>query len=202
MKIAIQAFIMLNTALLFLKKYLKNNPSLEQVDIDLKYLPSKTTDLEDASSNIFITLLSIEEERSTKSPYRYERKTDVSPARINIINSELALNLYLMISSSGDYVEALKNISKVIATFANKNSFEKADFEAVLLEGDDIDPLSQLSLDIQNFSLDQTNNLWQALANNIIPHIIYKVRIVAITPTLPQATTREVREINVETKTL
>ncbi|RRB07753.1 DUF4255 domain-containing protein [Larkinella rosea] len=193
---------MLNTALLFLKKYLKNNPSLEQVDIDLKYLPSKTTDLEDASSNIFITLLSIEEERSTKSPYRYERKTDVSPARINIINSELALNLYLMISSSGDYVEALKNISKVIATFANKNSFEKADFEAVLLEGDDIDPLSQLSLDIQNFSLDQTNNLWQALANNIIPHIIYKVRIVAITPTLPQATTREVREINVETKTL
>lgn len=191
---------MLNTALLFLKNYLKQNPALEEVEIDLKYLPTKNSDLEEADSNILITLLSIEEERSTKVPYRYERNSNVSPARIEIINSELSLNLYLMISSSGNYVEALKNISKVITTFANKNSFNTEDFNSTLGEDDNIDQLAQLSLDIQNFSLDQTNNLWQALANNIIPHIIYKVRIVAITPTLPLSETREVRQVNVETK--
>jgi hypothetical protein len=193
---------MLNSALIFLRNYLRDNIVFEGLDIDVRYLPSKNAAFSEDPNQIHITLLSIEEERSAKPPYRQERRSDSSPARYELFNPDLALNLYIMISSSGDYGEALKNISRVITTFANKSIFEKPDFENALTAEENIDHLSQLSLDIQNFSLDQTNNLWQALANNIIPHIIYKVRMLIITPTVAQGETTEVRQVAINAKTI
>jgi general stress protein 26 len=65
-----------------------------------------------------------------------------------------------MVSGTGSYDEALKNISKVITVFANKNAFKLADIDAQLESPADKGKIEELWLDIQNISLDQSNNLW------------------------------------------
>ncbi len=197
---------MIRIALTFLKNYLKGVPSnpngnaelFTGVEIINSYLPSKTNNPVGEGNKIYITLLNIEEERTSKTPYRYEKVGIENPAKFKLLNPELSLNLYVMISGTGDYDEALKNISKVITVFANKNDFKSAEINAQLESPDDKNKIEELWLDIQNISLDQSNNLWQALANNILPHIIYKIRTIAIIPDLAIGGAIETRTLELE----
>jgi Pvc16 N-terminal domain len=179
---------MIDLALSFLKKHLEEikggnpkslifNPAA--IKIVTSYLPDKGVKPEDIGTKIFITLLSIEEERNAKVSHAYRETSSASPKHYKKINTELNLNLYVMFGCTGPYKEALKNISRIITVFANQNAFDKSDFTSTEFE-----PLEELWLDIQNISLDQSNNLWQALANHILPHIIYKIRTIAIVPSL------------------
>lgn len=168
---------MIKIALSFLKRYLEQFSSANIVN---SYLPSKSSDPANEENKIYITLLNIEEEKSTKAPYTYKKtQLESNPQKYITTNPEMTLNLYVMVSSTGNYEEALKNISNVVEIFAEKNAFDKVDFNV-----DEKKVLDELWLDIQNISLDQSNNLWQALANHILPHIIYKVRTLAFVPDL------------------
>ena len=197
---------MIRIALIFLHNYLKGIPLnpfgsatlFSGVEIINSYLPSKTNNPAQEGNKVYITLLNIEEERTTKTPYRYEKIGTENPAKFKLLNPELTLNLYVMVSGTGNYDEALKNISKVITVFANKNAFKLAEIDAQLESPDDKGKIDELWLDIQNISLDQSNNLWQALANNILPHIIYKIRTIAIIPDLAVGGTTEIRTLELE----
>jgi hypothetical protein len=197
---------MIRIALTFLKNYLKGIPSnphgnatlFAGVEIVNSYLPSKTNDPDEGGNKIYITLLNIEEERTSKTPYRYEKVGAENPVKFKLLNPELTLNLYVMVSGTGSYNEALKNISKVVTVFANKNAFKLADIDVQLESPDDKGKIEELWLDIQNISLDQSNNLWQALANNILPHIIYKIRTIAIIPDLAIGGAIETRTLELE----
>lgn len=155
------------------------------ISIYLNYLPTKDMGHQIQADGIYITLLNINEEVSAKVPYFNHQNNQKKYSKQN---TPIALDLYIMISAYyADYTESLKGISKAIQFFANKNDFAKADFK--------------YSLNLYNISLDQNNNLWQALSSNVLPHVIYKLRTVIITPEINASTevTSEVTGITLKT---
>ena len=117
---------MIDSALLFIKRYVSNELKLRlgstvEVKID-------SIDKENSSNSILITLLNIEEEKFLKNQnhYRKENKDDIG---YKVVNPEIQLNLYVLFSAQkNDYAEALKQISHLITLFQGKNVFEKEDF--------------------------------------------------------------------------
>lgn len=154
---------------------------------------------------LYISLLNVEEDKVLKPPYRYQRNTTTDPATNYLLNPEMRFYLYIMFTGfSDDYTTSLKSVSAVINAFANKNFFEGADLTAAWATGssDDFsDAFSQLALDLYTQSLDQSNSMWQAISSNILPNVIYKVRLMSIVPTLNIGQVGEVRDVNINTVT-
>ncbi len=195
---------MIHTAFEFIKTYLSvlaesNNLVFSGVDIINNYLPLKTGAPNSATNELFITLLNIEEERSNKNPNIYQRKAGTDT--FLEYNPEIILNLYVMFSGfSAIYTESLKNISRVITAFANKNVFTENDIRVMLnINEKSVLIPEKLILDLHNISLDQNNSLWQAMGTNVLPHVIYRVRTITIIPITKTGEITEVTEININT---
>jgi hypothetical protein len=188
---------MIDEAFEFLESYLNGTVHFNGVTIESSYLPQKGEVPPDGTISLYITLLNIEEERSNKNPNRYERSS--GPKGIKEFNPEIVLNLYIMFSGyCSDYSESLKIISKVITVFADKSAFLKDEIQTRIPES----KLEKLILDLHNISLDQNNSLWQAMATNVLPHVIYKVRAISIVPTAEVGEKTEVTEININAENL
>jgi hypothetical protein len=188
----------------FLNKYLsevkdKNDTKIfEGVTIINNYLPGKSGKPGDGTLELYLTLLNIQEELSNKNPYQYKRKSvEPLPDSFEQMNPEIILNLIIMFSGfSSVYSESLKSISKVINVFANKNVFNENDINFYVQDSG----ISKLILELYNLSLDQNNSLWQAMATNVLPHVIYKVRTITIIPEKVVSSTSEVLKVSINSK--
>lgn len=151
----------------------------------LNYLPGRDVITQSTSDAMYITLLSISEDVSSKIPYVYKQDSDL---RFTKQNAPVFLDLCILISSFfTQYTEGLKAISEVIQKLANKNKFKTNEVE--------------YNVSLYNITMEQNSNLWQALSTNVLPNVIYKIRCAHIIPeTDPdKEPAGEVNVINIKT---
>jgi hypothetical protein len=120
-------------------------------------------------NKIVITLVNIEKEITGKS--NTGRITGGSFANQS---SSLNINLYILFSSyfkTGNYTEALRFLSFVIAYFQYKNVFTQANTPK-LDSG-----IDKLIFEMATISPEQLNNVWASLGAKYMPSVIYKMRM-------------------------
>jgi len=151
----------MHTILTSIQNYLKTSLQTSEFDhITIGLAPIKK-DGQEKDDEITITLLRIEEETSRKpqNVYHYIKEDD---KMIKRANPDVCLNLYILIvSHAQDYETALMEISKIIYWM---NSFQSKD----------------CIVELQTLSAEQNNSLWQTLGTEIMPAVVYKVRMVTI----------------------
>jgi hypothetical protein len=146
------------------------------------------------SDKVYLTLINVEEERNLKNQNPYQ-KNDTG---FDIVNPEIKINLFIMFSAqyrANNYFEALKQISRIIGTLQAKNVFEKADFLLAASSGLDTSGLETLIADLYSLSLEQTVNLWQAFGGDLVPSVIYKLRLLIIQKEKSLRTVQEIKGV-------
>lgn len=144
-----------------IQNYLKSSLQTSEFDQIAIGLAPIQKDGQEKDDEITITLLRIEEETSRKpqNVYHYIKEED---KMIKKVNPDICLNLYILIvSHAQDYATALMEISKVIYWM---NSYQSKD----------------CIVELQTLSAEQNNSLWQTLGVNIMPAVVYKVKMVTI----------------------
>ena len=121
-------------------------------NFQLNYLPGRDVVNSTPEDSIYITLLNISEDVSSKIPYVYHQDAN---NRFSRQNPPLILDLSIMISSFfKHYDEGLKAISEVIKKLASKQRFTIGNFT--------------FTVSMYNISMEQNSNLWQALSTNVL----------------------------------
>ena len=127
-------------------------------------------------NKIHLTLINIEEEKILKNQ-DYHRKISPDSDFQAVINPGIKVNLYILASAQFEeenYLEALKQISFVIAVFQGKNLFNQPDLP------DYAKILETIRVELYSQSIEQGNLLWQAMGSNLVPSVMYKVRSLLI----------------------
>lgn len=119
-------------------------------------------------SKIIAMVTGIEQERSTINR--------VMPSAV-LKNPPIQLNLNLLFCAyfPGNYLEALKFISLVIAFFQGKQVFTAQNTPG-LPEGTD-----KVSVEISNLDQHAQNQLWSAVGAKMMPSVAMKLRLITIT---------------------
>lgn len=89
-------------------------------------------------------------------------------------SASMNINLYVLFSayfSSGNYPEALRYLSFIIAYFQYKNVFTSVNTPK-MDKG-----IDKLIFEIASFSPEQINNVWASLGAKYMPSVIYKMRM-------------------------
>ena len=120
-------------------------------------------------NKILITLVNIERESIGKS-------NSGIPGSSVLINksSALTINLYVLFSayfSNGNYPEALRFISFIIAYFQQNSVFTR--MNTPRLDAD----IEKLVFELAPISPEQLNNIWGSLGAKYMPSVVYKVRM-------------------------
>lgn len=174
---------MINLLLNHLCSYLEQN--IEDCSFFVGYLPGRDAVAQKTEHGVYITLLTITEDVAAKIPFVYAQDSD---RKITKQDPPIILELGIMVSAYlQDYIESLKAISKVIQKLADKKKFVTADFTYTLA--------------MYNLTMDQSNNLWQALSTNVLPNVMYKIRHVHVQPELDENAdaSPEVIELTIKT---
>ena len=120
-------------------------------------------------NKILVTLVNIEKESIGKS-------NSGIPGSSMLINksSALTINLYVLFSayfSNGNYPEALRFISFIIAYFQQNSVFTRLNTPRL-----DVD-IEKLVFEMASISPEQLNNIWGSLGAKYMPSVVYKVRM-------------------------
>lgn len=120
-------------------------------------------------NKILVTLVNIEKESIGKS-------NSGIPGSSMLINksSALTINLYVLFSayfSNGNYPEALRFISFIIAYFQQNSVFTRLNTPKL-----DVD-IEKLVFEMASISPEQLNNIWGSLGAKYMPSVVYKVRM-------------------------
>lgn len=177
---------MIHTALTFLtnelNEYLKvrlGDPDTNRIFLTSVATESNGIAIPDKSMGL--SLINIEEERI----YKDQNSTRINDSgKVEYINPELKLNLYILISSnfqdkivhssSDDYVEGLKQISYVISFFQARNVFTQEN--SPLLAGLDSN-IHRLTVELYSYSFEQLYNFWTVVGAKYLPSVLYRVRM-------------------------
>lgn len=147
----------------------------------------------DTTTNAFLTLVNIEEDRISKSHDNFIRKDST----IIYKNPTIHLNLYLLFSVSlGTYSESLKRLSYIIQFFQYQNVFTPLTSPSLPVG------VEELILDLHTLSFQDLNNLWGVMGSKYLPSVMYKLRMISISEDFAQGETGLLREIMVNTKSL
>jgi Pvc16 N-terminal domain len=124
-------------------------------------------------NKIVVSLINVEREPSANGSSWPMRPGAEGLGRVS---PPLGLNLLVLVTASfgGNYSEALKVLSNVMAFFQGKPSFNpqnSAGFPA---------NMEKLSLELVNLSIHEVNNVWSILGAKYMPSIVYKVRMLVV----------------------
>lgn len=163
--------------------YLANelNRVLNNGDNTPKYVVDNVAHLEKDNTNqekVLLTVVNIEEEKTLKNDPFYVRKNDPQDGvQIEKRNPTVFVNLYLLISCSDKYENALGRIGGVMEYFQGKNVFT----------ADTADPadkypskIEKIILDLYSLNFEQVNHLWGVLGGKYVPSVLYRLRLVPI----------------------
>lgn len=143
-------------------------------------------------SNVFLTLVNIEENRVTKSHDTVVR----NGTSLSYKNPEIYLNLYLIFSSNLPYTEALKRLSLVIQFFQHQNVFTPVLYPELADSN-----VEKLLVELHSMSFEQLNHLWSILGGKYLPSVMYKVRQITIDEKAINAGGGLIKEIQLGGKT-
>ena len=176
----------------FLNKELNSKLGLSSGTVSVKITSVNKDTAPD--NKIHLTLVNIEEEKTLKNQ-NYYRKVSPDNDFHSVINPEIKLNLYILISAqfeTNNYSEALKQISYIITIFQGKNVFNQTDLTV------DAQPLETLIVDLYSQTIEQINGLWQAMGSNPVPAVMYKVRLLIMQDDKILDQSPEVKGIGIE----
>ncbi len=122
-------------------------------------------------NKIVVTLLNVEKDTIGKS-------SAGAAAGVTMPNTAAAvnINLYVLFSayfSSGNYPEALRFISFVVAYFQSKNVFTRANTPGM------DNRIGKLIVEMESPGADKLNNIWTTLGAKYMPSVVYKVRMLS-----------------------
>ena len=134
---------------------------------------SADTSSSGTNAEIIISLINIEENRISRDPQNFIKKS----TGIILKNPAIHLNLSLLFTSikkGSGYESSITNVQKVIEFFQIKSVFDHINTPA-------LDPgIEKLILDMVSMNLEQLNQLWSIIGNKYCPSVIYKMRMVTI----------------------
>ncbi len=145
--------------------------------------------------NIIITLVNVEEETTGKAQLPYLKNPDNS---LDIINPEIKINLYVLFSAFSNmdekerYANCLGLLSRVVGFFQQKPVFTHSNSPG-------LDPgIDRLIAELISLNLEQENHLWGALGAKLLPHVLYRIRMLTIREVEDAPTAPFIKEIRVE----
>lgn len=161
-----------------------------EITIDGITKDNDNTSSEGYRGDIIITLLRIEEETSLK-PQNVYYSPDINDKqkKAKRVNPDVCLNLYVLISSHAKrHIDSISEISDVIYWMNNLPSIEVVD--------DDSNAKENLIVELQTLSPEQHNSMWQTLGGNVVPSVVYKIRMVTISSEVQNSNVATVKEVN------
>lgn len=153
-------------------------------------IKDNNTSSEGYRGDIIITLLRIEEETSHK-PQNVYYTPDVNDKqrKAKRVNPDVCLNLYVLITSHAKrHIDAISEISDVIYWMNNLPSLEVKNEESGEKEN--------LIVELQTLSPEQHNSMWQTLGGNVVPSVVYKIRMATISSEVQNSNVATVKEVN------
>lgn len=147
----------------------------------------------DGTSNAFLTLVSVEEDRISKSQDNFVRKDN----KVVYKNPKIHLNLHLLFSVSlSSYIESLKRLSYIIQFFQHQNVFTPLTSPSLPMG------VEELILDLNTLSFQDLNNLWGIMGSKYLPSVMYKMRLITISEEFEQGEAGLLNEIEINAKSL
>ncbi|MDI3319789.1 DUF4255 domain-containing protein [Pinibacter soli] len=125
------------------------------------------------NTDIFISLINIEENRISRDPNNFIRKDG------GIILKNPAVHLYLTllftsVRPASGYGLSLQDLQQIIGVFQKKNVFDHLNTPA-------LDPnIEKLILDMVSLNLQQLHEIWSVLGGKYYPSVVYRMRMVTI----------------------
>jgi len=167
-----------------LKKYLETKVEwLTDCDVILEN-PSNTDteNAENLTNKLILTFSSIEEERTMKN-YPSYRKSKLN-GEVAYSNSELYLNLYVLISSNfSNYENSLIWISYALEFFQSKNTFTPLNSPDPMVF-DNMENYQKekfkIITELHSINTAETNQLWENFGGKQLPHFMLKTWLVSI----------------------
>lgn len=138
--------------------------------------------LDKFNDSILISLIHTELEDSLRNS-TFSKQSAINGQTI-YQNPKVSINIYVLFCAKFDpYEDALEWLSQVFEFFQSKNVFTTQNTPAI----EDYESLSnkqkmslKLIVDQHSLSLEQLNQLWGTLGRNLMPHVLYKIRLVRI----------------------
>ena len=161
---------------------------------NVSHIGSETTgDNFDTTSNAFLSLVNIEEDRISKSQDNFIRRDN----GIIYQNPKVHLNLYVLFSVSlSTYAESLKRLSYIIQFFQYQNVFTPLTSPSMPAG------IEELILDLHTLSFQDLNNLWGVMGSKYLPSAMYKLRMITISENFEQGGAGLLREIAINSKNM
>ncbi|MEF8810861.1 MAG: DUF4255 domain-containing protein [Bacteroidales bacterium] len=148
-------------------------------------------------NKIVLTLINLEEEKTLKNLPNYKINQNQTEFR----NAPVHLNLYVLFSStSTSYNNALIYLSRVVQFFQGKYVFTHKNSPQNNQPGLGMEDF-RLILDLHSPTFEESNFLWSTLGGKQLPHVIYKMRLVAIDREQTDELRGVIEETNSNTKT-
>lgn len=129
---------------------------------------------ENVENKIVISVINLEHETTVKSLNNYVSGDSNNYGKVS---PPVYLNLYLLISAnydSGNYIEALKMLSRVISIFQANTYFTQQKNPEMQ------SPLEKLTFEIFNLPINELSHIWSGIGAKYVPSIVYKVRMITI----------------------
>ncbi len=125
-------------------------------------------------NKIVLTLIKTEEEPSLKNGPFYQKK---SSGKLSKQHPAIYFNLYLLISiTKKDYREALQLLSDTITFFQSHKVFTDQSSNGDSSPTED-ESSFRIVVELCNFTMQETFDMWSNLGNKQLPSAIYKMRL-------------------------
>ncbi len=140
-----------------------------------------------AKDRVVLSVVNVDENRVYRSLEQYRKRADGVSERIR---PPVRLDVIVLVAANlGDYGEALKMLSYVIAFFQQTGGFE-----LVAADGE----RARVQLELLSTTFEQQNHLWASLGAKYAPSALYKVGILDIRDAQVEAEVPPVEEIRAE----
>ncbi|MCI5141984.1 MAG: DUF4255 domain-containing protein [Candidatus Electrothrix sp. ATG1] len=125
----------------------------------------------DSQEKLIISLVNIEQDKTYHSVNIYKKKEG---GKNEFVQPEVKINLYFLFAANFSKNEtALKFLSKVIAFFQHRRSFD-------ILEESSSKTAVHVVFEMVSMSFEQQNHLWGMLGGKYMPSVMYKAGIIDI----------------------
>jgi hypothetical protein len=152
-----------------MNEYFRNKLKINEEKIVLSGLVNQDGSIAIQGENkIIVTLVNIEKETAKGGNGK-----SLSSSFSNM-TQPLHLNIYVLFSayfSSGNYPEALRFLSFVIAYFQHKSVFNQSNTPGLDSK------IEKLTFEIVDVNADMLSNMWSTLGAKYMPSVLYKIRM-------------------------
>ncbi len=142
------------------------------------------------TNKLLVSIVNIREDPHYHSLEIYKKNDE---GKNQLIKPEIKLNVYFLLAATHtEYNQALKAVSRAIAFFQHRKSFD-------IFAGDDsISAVTNhVVFEMESLSFEQQNNVWGMLGGKYQPSVMYKAGIIDIRDERVEGIVSSVKEIGI-----